>query len=391
MLNWKAKISAEINAQRATLEQLALAIGKNPELGFAEVEAARLLTGVLEGAGFRVTRGIAGLETAFCGTLGKGAPNIALLCEYDALPELGHACGHNLIGVASVGAALGLAPFMQELGGTITVLGTPAEETGSGKVVLVNEGFFAEVDAAMMFHPSAQNLLMATSNALDAYEFEFTGKAAHAADSPEEGINALDGVIALFVGINALREHLPDGVRIHGIISEGGTVANIVPARAVARFYIRAPQREMLDGITAKVLNVVEGAALMTGTAVQAHEYELGTDNMVPNHPLALAFGANLQRLGIAEIEEFAEGRGSSDMGNVSRVVPAIHPYLSIGEGLIAHTSEFAEASIGPRGLQAALTAAEALAYTAADLLTDSALLKAVQNEYHRLRESGSL
>lgn len=389
VVNWKEKIRAEIDAQSATLEQLALAIGKNPELGFAEVEAARLLTNVLEEAGFQVTRGIAGLETAFCGTLGQGSPNIALLCEYDALPELGHACGHNLIGVASVGAALGLAPFLLGLGGTLTVLGTPAEETGSGKVVLVEAGYFAEVDVAMMFHPSSHNLLMATSNALDAYEFEFTGKPAHAADSPEEGINALDGVISLFVGVNALREHLPDGVRIHGIISEGGTAANIVPARAVARFYIRAPQREMLDGITAKVLRVVEGAALMTGTAVHAREFELGTDNMVPNHPLALAFGANLQRLGVTEIEEFAQGRGSSDMGNVSRVVPAIHPYLSIGEGLIAHTPEFAEASISPRALQTAITAAEALAYTAVDLLTDPLLLKAVQEEHKRFRESG--
>ncbi len=390
-MSYKEKIGSEIEAQRATLEQLALTIGKNPELGFAEVEAARLLTGVLEEVGFRVTRGIAGLETAFSATVGQGAPNVALLCEYDALPELGHACGHNLIGVASVGAALGLAPFLHQLGGTLTILGTPAEETGSGKVVLVDAGFFADVDAAMMFHPSAHNLLMATSNALDAYEFKFTGKPAHAADSPEEGINALDGVIAVFNGVNALREHLPDGVRIHGIISEGGTAANIVPARAVARFYIRAPQREMLDGITAKVLNVVEGAALMTGTAVQAREFELGTDNMVPNHPLALAFGANLQRLGVVDIDEFAQGRGSSDMGNVSRVVPAIHPYLSIGEGLIAHTPEFAEASVGPQGLQAAITAAEALAYTAFDLFTDRVLLKAVQDEHSRLKEFGQL
>jgi amidohydrolase len=268
------------------------------------------------------------------------------------------------------------------------VLGTPAEETGSGKVVLVDAGVFDGIDAAMMFHPSSLNLLMASSTALDAYEFEFIGKAAHAADSPEEGINALDGVLALFGGINALREHLPDGVRIHGIISEGGTAPNIVPARAVARFYIRAPRREMLDRITEKVLHIADGAALMTGTVVTAREFELATDNLMPSQPLALAFGANLQGLGVTDIEEFVEGRGSSDMGNVSRVVPSIHPYLSIGDGLVAHTPEFARASVSQEGLQVAILAAEALAHTAVDLLTDPLLLKAVQEEHVRLKES---
>ena len=390
-MDWKAQISAEINANRALLEQLALTIGENPELGFEEIKAARLLTSILRDAGFAVTQGIAGLNTAFCGTLGKGRPNIALLCEYDALPELGHACGHNLIGMASVGAALGLAPFLDKLGGTITVLGTPAEETGSGKVVLVREGFFSQVDAAMMFHPSSQNLLMATSNALDAYEFEFTGRAAHAADCPEEGINALDGVIALFNGVNALREHLPEGVRVHGIISEGGTAANIVPVRAVARFYIRAPRRELLRTITAKILKVAQGAAMITGTQVEWNEFELGTDNMMPSHTLALAFGANLQRLKVTDIEEFAEGRGSSDMGNVSRVVPAIHPYLSIGEGLVSHTPEFAKASVSQKGTQVAIIAAEALAHTVIDILTNPLLLKTAQEEHIRQKESGLL
>jgi len=387
-VKWKDQVSAEIHARRRDMEHLALTIGKNPELGFEEVEAARLLTGALEGAGYTVTRGLAGLDTAFKATLGEGNPNIALLCEYDALPELGHACGHNLIGAASVGAAVGLAPFVESLGGRITVLGTPAEETGSGKVVLVDAGVFDGIDAAMMFHPSSLNLLMASSTALDAYEFEFIGKAAHAADSPEEGINALDGVLALFGGINALREHLPDGVRIHGIISEGGTAPNIVPARAVARFYIRAPRREMLDRITEKVLHIADGAALMTGTVVTAREFELATDNLMPSQPLALAFGANLQGLGVTDIEEFVEGRGSSDMGNVSRVVPSIHPYLSIGDGLVAHTPEFARASVSQEGLQVAILAAEALAHTAVDLLTDPLLLKAVQEEHVRLKES---
>ncbi len=385
-VNWKgqikAEISSEINAKKALLAQMALTIGENPELGFKEVEAARLLSSALEDGGFQIFRGIAGLETAFAGSIGQGRPNIALLCEYDALPELGHACGHNLIGVASVGAALGVAPFMQQLGGRITVLGAPAEETGGGKVTLVSAGLFKDVDAAMMFHPSNQNLLMATSNALDAIEFEFIGQESHAADSPEQGINALDGIIALFNGINALREHLPSGVRIHGIISQGGTAPNIVPGKSVAQFYIRAPQRAMLNGITAKVINVAKGAALMTGSKVNWHEFELPNDNMIPSSPVALAFGANLQKLGINDIEEFSEGRGSSDMGNVSRVVPAIHPYLSIGAGLVSHTREFAQASLGKVGLQTAILAAKALAHTVVDLITEPSLLQVAKEEH---------
>lgn len=383
-MNLKALVTAEIEASGDLLAELAVAIGKNPELGFEEHQASQLLTGALRAGGFAIEQHIAGMDTAFRGTLGTRKPHIAFLCEYDALPELGHACGHNLIGVASVGAALGLAPFLERLGGTLTVFGSPAEETGSGKVLLLAAGFFADVDAALMFHPAAQNLLMATTNALDAYEFTFIGKSAHAADSPEDGINALDAVIALFNGINALREHLPDSVRIHGIISEGGTAPNVVPDRSVARFYIRAPEREQLDLVSKRVCKIAQGAALITGTQVDWHPFELSTDNMIPNQPLALAFGTNLQNLGVEEIEEFAESRGSSDIGNVSRVVPTIHPYLSIGEGLIAHTTEFAEASVSTRGIETAILAAKALAHTACDLLTSPPLLGAVQREHGR-------
>lgn len=383
-MDWKALVSAEIEANRALLENLVLEIGANPELGFVEYEASRLLASTLQEAGYGVTMGVAGLETAFRGVLGSGRPNLALLCEYDALPEIGHACGHNLIGVASVGAALGLAPFLPKLGGQVTVLGAPGEETGAGKVTLVGAGVFGDIDAALMFHPASINLLMSGSNALDAYEFVFTGKEAHAASAPEEGINALDGVIFLFNGINALREHLPDSVRVHGIISEGGQAPNVVPKRAVARFYIRAPQRALLDATTAKVLRVAEGAALMSGTQVSWSKFEPSNDNLVPNQPLALAFGANLQKLGVTDIQEHAEGRGSSDMGNVSQVVPSIHPYLSIGEGLVAHTPEFAQAAQGPQGLETMILASQALAYTVIDLLVNPLLLQSVQREHER-------
>lgn len=384
-MDWKAKVGSEIDNNRTLLENLALEIGKNPELGFVEYHASKLLTSALEHAGFKVTKGLGGLETAFQAVLGTGKPNIALLCEYDALPEIGHACGHNLIGTASVGAALGLAPVMEQLGGTITVIGAPGEETGGGKVLLVDGGHFAGVDVAMMFHPANQNLLMSPNNAIDAYEFVFHGKEAHAASAPEEGVNALDGVISLFNGINALREHLPSSVRIHGIISEGGKAPNVVPALASARFYLRAPQRTLLDEVAHKVFKIAEGAALMTGTEVTWHQFEPSNDNFIPNHTLALVFGANLQRLGVADIGEFAEGKGSSDIGNVSQIVPAIHPYLSIGEGIVAHTVEFAEASLSSVGLATMITAAKGLAYTAVDLLTHPHLLESVQREHEEI------
>lgn len=383
-MDLKALTAAEIEAKRDLLEHLAITIGENPELGFEEINASRLLSSALADGGFAVEWPLAELKTAFRATLGSGKPRVAFLCEYDALPDLGHACGHNLIGVASLGAALGLAPILKDLKGSVVVLGTPAEETGSGKVILLNAGYFDDVDAALMFHPASHNLLMATTNALDAYEFVFTGKTAHAADSPEEGINALDALLALFNGINALRGSLASGVRIHGIISEGGVAPNIVPARAIGRFYLRAPERKLLDQVTAKVFEIAKGASLMTGAQVTWNQFELSTDNMVPNHPLALAFGANLQKLGGVDIEEFAESRASSDIGNISQVVPTIHPYLSIGQGLTAHTVEFAKASVSKKGIETAILAAKALAHTALDLFTNPLLLNAVWREHER-------
>ena len=384
-MDYKERVSREIRSIAPRIVELARQIGENPELGFSEYQASALLAQTLEQAGYTIEKPLAGLETAFRATLGVGKPNIALLCEYDALPGIGHGCGHNLIGAASVGAALGLASILEETGGQVIVIGAPGEETGGGKTILVKEGIFHGVDGAMMFHPSSENLLMSTTNALDAYEFVFTGRAAHAAGSPEQGINALDGVIQLFNGINALREHLKDTVRIHGIITEGGRAPNIVPDRAVARFYFRAPHRSELDALTSKIFDVARGAALMTGAEVSWRKFEHSNDNMNPNRVMASAFGANLRALGVTDIEEFQDGKGSSDMGNVSHVVPAIHPYLSIGDTLVGHTLEFAEACLSPVAFRITVLAAEVLAHTTIDLLTDAALLQAVRSEHAAL------
>ncbi len=373
---------AAVDEYAQEIKALARNIGEHPELGFQEYKAAKWLGSALQDAGFEVSYGTAGMETAFHAQLGEGSPKIALLCEYDALPELGHACGHNLIGAASVGAALALAKCITEITGTLVVLGAPAEETGGGKVKLVEAGVFQTIDAAMMFHPSAVNLLRSSSNALDAYEFVFKGKAAHAAAAPEEGVNALDGVIQLFNGINALRQHLKDDVRIHGIISEGGTAPNVVPERAVARFYFRAASRAYLDEVRERILQAARGAALMTGTAVEWRQFELSNDNLISNSALARAFGANLELLGVTDVQEYEATGGSSDMGNVSHVVPAIHPYLSVGEKLVSHTPEFAQACLSPQGLEVAVVAAKALALTAYDLFTDEGLLREAKAEH---------
>ncbi len=378
----KEKVSKKIHSSKGLLEEVALKIGNNPEMGFNEYIACNTLIQVLDNAGFKVESGLANLQTAFRADLGKKRPRATFICEYDALPNLGHACGHNLIATASLGAALGIAPFLKELAGSISVLGTPAEETGGGKVILVNDGVFNDMDLALMFHPAGQNLLMCSTNALDAYEFIFIGKTAHAATAPEEGINALDSVIQLFNGINALKGRLNKEVSVQGIISEGGDAPNIVPGRASARFYLRAPSRVQLDKVVDDVIKIAKGSALMTGTRLRINQFEYSNENFVPNKTLSLAFGANLQRLGVEDIQEFEVDKGSTDMGNISKIVPSIHPYLSIGQGLTAHTKEFAEASLSEEGLKTAILAAEAMAHTVVDMFTNPNLYKAVKSEH---------
>jgi len=370
-----------IDEQAAAIIWAARTIGQNPEPGFEEFQASRLLADQLEQAGFAVERGVGSLTTAFRAVKGSGRPNIALLCEYDALPELGHACGHNLIGAASVGAAAALASVLKTVGGTVTVLGAPGEETGGGKTILVSEGALRDIDAALMFHPSNENVIMSTSNALDALEFTFAGRTAHAAGAPEKGINALDGVIQLFNGINALRPMFKDSVRIHGVITDGGKAANIVPDRAAAQFYVRAAQRSYLDTVVARVVAAARGAAQMTGTEVRWRNYEYSNDNMIPSASLATVWADNLRSLGIQHWQEYRESRGSSDMGNVSQVVPSLHPYLAVKPDITAHTEEFAQACLGHEGFQTAVLAAKLLAATVYDLLTEPACLAKATEE----------
>ncbi|MCD6545631.1 MAG: M20 family metallopeptidase [Thermotogae bacterium] len=380
----KEKILREVDDITQELFELAKKLKENPEIGFKEYQASEWITEILEKYSFEVEKNIGGLETAFKGTLklGAGGPKVAFLCEYDALPEVGHGCGHNLIAAASLGAAISLSRI-KELNTEIIVFGCPGEENGGGKVILVEKGLFDGVDIAMMVHPSTENCVYSTSLALDAYEFEFKGRSSHAAGAPEKGINALDAVIHLFNGINSLRQYLREDVRIHGIISEGGKAPNVIPDRAVAKFYFRAKDREYLNEVVEKIFNVAKGAATMVGAKVEWRKFELSNDDLKPNKTLAETFERNLRFLGVSDIVSPKEGRGSTDMGNVSQVVPAIHPHLSIGDkSLIPHSREFAQATMSENGKKFINLAAKTMALTALDVLTDEELFEKIKKEF---------
>lgn len=375
----------EIRSIKEQLCEMSDFICNNPELGDQEYKASEKLTAFLAARGFAVEMGIVGRSTAFRAVLdsGKLGPSVAFLCEYDALPEIGHGCGHNMIGTMGCGAAAGLAGVLDKTGGRIVVLGTPAEETSGAKVDMSERGIFADIDAAMMLHPDDRTSESGSSLALDAIQFEFRGKASHAASAPHEGINALDAVLLTFNGINALRQHVTPDVRIHGVITEGGKAANIVPERAVAQFYVRAEQRKYLGELTEKVKNIARGAALMTGASLEISNYETSYDNMNTNQNLSRAFNENLRLAGIAEINPPRSSFGSLDMGNVSYVVPAIHPCISISDlKLVGHTAEFRNATLTDRAHDAIIKGACALALTGYDVLTDRELLKSIREEF---------
>ncbi|MEH7301959.1 M20 family metallopeptidase [Neobacillus drentensis] len=359
----------------------------HPELGDQEYESMKLLVEFLEGHHFTVEKGIVDRPTAFKAVYDskKEGPTIAYLSEYDALPEIGHGCGHNLIGTMSAGAGVLLSKVVDEIGGRVVVLGTPAEETNGAKVPMAEQGIFDDIDAAMILHPADESYESGDSLAMDAIQFDFRGRTSHAAASPEKGINALDAVIQLFNGINALRQHVTSDVRIHGIIKEGGVAANIVPDKAVAQFYVRAKDRTYLNEVVQKVISIANGASMMTGADVHIENYELSYDNMVTNHTLSQLFSNNLLSTGVKKVEKAKDSYGSIDMGNVSHVVPAIHPYIGLDSpGLIAHTREFADLTITDNSHQILARGALALAMTGYDLITNKEEFEKMKNEFRQ-------
>lgn len=368
--------------------EIARNIGQRPELGYEEFFASGLLTEQLEAAGFRVTRNVLDMETAFIAEYRspKPGPVLGLLCEYDALPELGHACGHHLICTMSLAAAISLIPAVDQLGGTVRVYGTPAEETSGAKVPMASAGLFDDLDAALMAHPHHRYEASGTSLAMDAVQVEFFGKAAHAAANPQDGINALDAVLLLFNAINALRQQTRSDTRIHGIIADGGKAPNIIPDYACARFYVRSEDRAYTSVLTEKLKACAQGAAQQTGCTVDIGFYEFSYDELRTNEVLSDAFNRNLNELGIpSSAIHRGKDNGSLDLGNVSHRCPAIHPYVQICEAPYAlHTPEFRDAAMSEEAFGRMLIGAKALAGTACDLLADPALRAEVKRAFQQ-------
>lgn len=382
----KQQIFQAIDANAERLKQLALLIGEHPELGNEEVLACGRLTEELARQGFRVETGTLGLPTAFVAAYEspKPGPVIAFLCEYDALPGLGHACGHHLICTMGLGAAIGLKAVLDNIGGTIRVYGTPAEETSGAKVPMAEAGLFDDVDAALMAHPYYRFEKSGSSLAMDALQFEFFGKAAHAAANPQDGVNALDAVLMLFNALNALRQQLADHARIHGVITSGGEAPNIIPDYAAAKFYVRSANRPYTDETVRKAIRCAEGAAMQTGCTLKTSNYEYSYDELRTNEPLSEAFTANLLSLGVPA-EQIHEGQdhGSLDLGNVSRRCPAIHPFVQVIDAPHRlHTPEFRDLAMTERAMDGMVLAAKALAATACDVIADERLLQTVRQAF---------
>jgi amidohydrolase len=380
----KLKVKDSVESQKQQLIQLSLNIHDNPELGFEEEKASAWLTSYLEDSGFHVERGIAGLATAFRATYGQGSPRIALLAEYDALPKIGHGCGHNIIAASAVGAGVASKSIVDQLGGSVVVLGTPAEEVFGGKIDMVKAGIFKEIDVAMIVHPDVRNMPTEEALACSSLEVEFFGRPAHAAAQPHRGISALDAMILAFTSINSLRQHIRGDARIHGIITDGGEAPNIVPAHSAAVFLVRALDDDYLAELKDKVLNCFTGASVASGARLEYKWKDRTYAPMKNNMTLAGLFKQNLQLLG-RQVEAFDPhfGLGSTDMGNVSQVVPSIHPTIAIAPPeVLVHTPEFAAAAASQAGQQGLMDAAKAMAMTVVDILSQPRMLDKIKQEF---------
>jgi amidohydrolase len=381
----KESLSRAVDRLADELETLSRRIHANPELGYQEVKASSWLGDFLAQKGFNVERGVAGVETAFRAVIQTGeGPVIAILCEYDALPGIGHACGHNIIAASGVGAGAALAAVRGQLPkGSIQVIGTPAEEGGGGKLRLIEGGVFKDVDCAMMVHGFDRYILHQDLLGVVRVNFDFIGKAAHASADPWEGINALDAVIQTFNAVSALRQQVRPDARIHGIITNGGAAPNIIPEAASATFCVRAAKLDYMWEVCRKVVACAEGAARATGAELRAVQLPTVYEPIKRNETLLTLFKANLGRLGVTDEAPVPERLASSDIGNVSRVIPAIHPYVKIAEaGTPIHSSAFADAAVKPLARQGLLIAAKTMAMTAADLLANPAAVRLAKEEF---------
>ncbi len=389
LLSLRSRVEQAVRRLWPKIRRLSRDMHERPELSGSEIRASRGIARFLEREGFRVRMGVAGLPTAFVARRsgGRSGPRIAFLAEYDALPGIGHGCGHNLIGAAAAGAGAALARISADAGGEILVLGTPAEETIGGKVPMVERGLFRGIDAALMFHPSTENRVYTTSLACHSIEVLFRGRAAHAVSAPEKGINALDALIRLFNGVERLRRDLGPRVRMPGIVVEGGRRANIVPDRAVGRFSLRAPDLAALARVETRFLGLVRSISRRTRARATVRWLDHRYADMSTNRVLAELFRRELGRLGRRTEDGPRRRSGSLDMGNVSQRVPSMHAYVAVAPKRVPlHSAEFARHAGGPGGRAGLLVATRALALTGLEVLRGDGTLARVKSEFRRAR-----
>lgn len=384
----KDAIREAVDHLAGELETLSRTIHDHPELGYQETRACGWLGEFLGRHGFRVETGVGGVETAFRATLegGQPGPTVAILCEYDALPGIGHACGHNVIAASGAGAGAALASVRARLPrGRVLVIGTPAEEGGGGKVRLIRGGVFADVDCAMMIHGFDRTLIHQDLLGVVRVNFDFTGKAAHASADPWAGTNALDACLQTFNAVSMLRQQMRPDCRVHGIITNGGAAPNIIPELASASFYVRAPRIDTMWDLYRRVVACAEGGAQATGATVRVTQLDNVYEPFKRNQTLLDLFAANMATVGLAEGAAIPDRLGSSDVGNVSQVLPTIQPMIGIAPlGMAIHTREFAEAAVQPLARAGLLAAAKTMALTAYDLLADPARVRAARAEFDR-------
>lgn len=381
----KTAAEQRIHSELERLVSISHRLHDSPELAYEEHRSSDLLATSLEEVGLKVERSAHGIETAFRATAGKTGPHFVICAEYDALPEIGHACGHNIIAASAVGAGFALAGIAEELQIRVTVLGTPAEESGGGKVDLINAGAFDDVDAALMVHPGPIEVVDLPTLAWSHVRATFHGKESHASFAPELGLNALDALTISYSAIGALRQHISHTQRIHGIITKGGDAPNIVPRLTEARFYVRAASMEELHPLKQRVVRCFEAGALATGCELELHWFGNDYDVVTMNPTMGSIYDRNLTGVGRTALPRAVveSQAGSTDMGNVSKVVPSIHPLMSIDSlPAVNHQADFTAKTITPAGDKAVIDAALVMAWTVIDLATDPSELAKVKSEF---------
>ena len=381
----KQLVCDEVDRIADTLISASHAIHENPELNFEEHFAHEVLTGILEDEGLDPIRGAYDLETAFEASVGDKGSTIAVLCEYDALPDIGHACGHNIIATAGLGAGLAASTVAERMGGALRILGTPAEEGGGGKVFMADRGAFNDVDAAMMVHPASGDLVRMNTIAIQRLHVAYQGKAAHAAAAPHRGHNALDAAVLGYQNVAALRQHIKPDERIHGIFIESGAKPNIVPERSSMEWYVRSKNAKSLEPLKKRVLNCLEAGGHATSCSMSHDWIDPYYADMVDNETICTLYSANASNIGRTLLEPDAELKvvGSTDMGNVSYLVPSIHPMIAVAPyGTPIHTPEFATHAKSESGDKAVIDGAKIMAMTIVDLWANKTTMDAAQSEF---------